>query len=534
MPFSRSALVAVAVLVVAACQTTGSGGSYHFFFSPADHVSQLLAQGEVNKANQVWSQQAAFFVGTTNSEAVKATRSLSQAVSERLSSRLEQEHRRLDAIVWPAPRARWPEVRAGLALAEAAKAELDDLRVLAAAGDARRARFFQAVEAKTAPIRAEAPTHFRAEDPDFFEIYPVSLDRRAVLASSRERWVAALETLSRGDLLTFYGRHRDALDDISMKEVARLHFRAALRGRGGNAEHVFSALDETRLAGLPTARLDRSGVHVVELTDRGGPGAFRVWIEGSPFTVEATDLDRLAQDVAAGAADIMVVIDAREATVERKVASRETEESEFQSGTRERRNPDYERARDKATAARFRVREARRAFERQLDRCRVDCANPALLRHSGLPEAEYDYELALNTLDATPATIPVPTFSAYRFDKVTVDVGKAGSVAYYVIDRRARTLRKGTQAVAARERFAVAEGLHDADRDRMRFAGMHTEVDVLAYAARSETIALMPMFERVAGLAARPLPSMAEIRREIETDRAGARASFNAAIPAAR
>lgn len=535
MRLARRVVPLLLGLLAAACQTTGSGGgTYHFFFSPADHVSQLLAQGEIDHANQVWSQQSAFFVASTNSDAVKATGALSEALSLRLSPRIERERARLDAIDWPVPRSRWPEVKAELSLAEAMKTELDGQKVLVAAGDARRARFFQAYETKTAPIRADAPAHFTAEEPNFFEAYPVPLDRRVVLSAAHERWAATLATASRADLLAFYGRHREALDDTGLVELARLHFRAALSGRGGGAEHVVAALDETRGAGLPTGRIERAGVRFVQLTDRDRPGAFRIQVDAAPFSADVATLDRLADDAATARADILVVIDARATSVDRVISSREGVPSEYRSGTRERRNPDYERAKDELTAARFRLREVRRAFERQLERCRVDCANPALLRHSGVLAAEVDYEFARNTLDATPETISIPTYSAYRFEKLTVAVEKTGSFAYYVIDRRARTLRKGTEFLTARERFVVAEGLHEADRDRSRFAGMHTEADIANNLQRSETVSIVPIFERVPTLAARLLPSMAELRREMEADRAGARAALSAAARAAR
>ena len=522
------ALILAVAAWLSACQTTGGGPDarfYHPFSTPADHVEDLVKAGELDRASVVWTEQRPYFTADPRASTRRVTAALEAALLQRLAPRFVAEARAVDAVAWPAPRSAWPAIKAIMRPAEALKSDLDRHAVLRLAASAEKDRFLAAFGAKAAAIRADAPGHFRFGDAAFLQDYPVSLDRGALLKATRPAWRAAAAEASPAAILNFHARYGDGFDGDDLTELARLHFRARLHGEGGGAERLLAALDETRKAGLPVESLAGAGILLVEVTDQpaltGRPDGFPLRLDGSktPFPVKEVALDGLKDDREVAAAEILVIVDGRSARAGRREVRRETVASEYQARTREERNPEYRRARDDVSAARFRLAEARRAFARQLNACRVDCRNPALYRASDIPDAEYDYGSALRVLEDTPSHLSVPVYASYQVTRTVVEVTKTARVVFHLADRRRRMLSSGLLDIETGETFSVIGGVRPDDRDPKRVTGPDTESDIAAYLRATEKVAFSRLFETGTALRTRPLPAAADLPRLIAEDR---------------
>lgn len=560
MHLSRRALPLLLALLVSACQTTGSGvssaagtsasrasseRSYHLFFSPTDHVQELLASGDVETASQVWSKQNLHFVGNERESAVKSTRALKAALSARLAPRIDVQRARIAAIVWPAPRPRWPDVKSAMFDAQALKTELDDHRVLSA-DDGRSEghnRFLAAFEAKSTEISAGAGASFCADDEAFFAAYPVPLEPLAFLEETRDRWSAELASARPATILAFRDRHEKALGENSFAVLGRLYYRASLASAPGRGiEPILAALAATRAEKLPLRAVSEERLAVADITPRNTAApAFAVDLAGEPpFTVARMGLDA-AFDLKS---DLVLLVDVRSARVERRTIGRETVKSEYQSSLRHDDNPQFVIAKADLRQAESELRDLRRRIARREDRCGIGCAG--LFVPFVEAQLESNVDAARNTLRATPATVPVPSYREYSFAKVSVDVVRTGVLGYYLIDRAARVLAEGRVDVEESKRFVMADGLHDRDRNRISYGDLDKDDALVAH---ETAVMAVPLSAVLADLPLsttqrRPLPGLAEIRKEILSDRNTALATAkpvtrqkigsSAAAPAAR
>jgi len=550
MTISRLIVALPLLLGLSACQTTGSTSAspnpfvtqgpldrgYHLFFSPADHIDELLGQGQVEKASQVWSHQAAFFRDNDRSSVLKSTRALDAALSDRLGPRLDRERIRIEAVSWPAARSAWPEIKATIESAEALKAELDTHLVLMADGqaDERHRRFLAALAAKTAELKASAPAGFRAEDAAFFADYPVALDPIRVLAEAQPAWSTELAAAQPDAILAFRDRYEKSLDEQAQETLGRLHYRAIARGDGIGG--IVAASAATRAAKLPLRGVSEDRLAVVEIAPAASSSAPLSIAAEPPFAVTKLDLD----DALAQRADLLLLLDPRGVRVERRPSGREAVKSEYQSSLRHDDNPQFTLAKADLRRAEGAYRDFRRRLARREDRCGLglDCVGIA----APFVEAQLESDVAeaRQTLAATPPKLPVPGYSSYSFTKMSVEIWRGGTVAYYLIDRKARLLMQGVADFAETKNFLQVEGLHDRDRHRNSHMAGAAEIRELTLFEASPLS--VPLAAILADLETkterRPLLPAAEMRREILADRgASSRASTRqakAGVPAAR
>ena len=544
---SRCLLLTAVAFTLAACQTTGSGGSvaggnpfvtqgpldksYHLFFSPADHVDELLAAGEVEKASQVWSHQSAYFSGNERAAALKATRTLDAALSAHLAPRLDRQRERLEAIAWPVPRPNWPAIRSVIADADALKAELEGHKVLLADGapDERHRRFLAKLDATAAKIRAGAKASFRHDDETFFSAYPVPLEPMAVLTEVREAWSAGLANATPAAIVAFRDRYEKALDENGFEALGRLHYRASLAGvQGRGIDAITAALAATRSAKLPLRGVTEDRLAVIEIAQRRStgeaPATFPVGAATDPpFAIETASLENALDRKA----DFLLLVDGGPAWSERRVTGREMVQSEYQKNVRHDDNPQFIIARADLRRAEREYRDISRRADHAEARCGggVGCIGVGLVAGLSTWQAEAEVAAARARLESTPARIPVPTYAPYSFANASVDVTRSGTLGYYLIDRANRVLGQGTIVLSEAKQLVVAEGLHDHDRYRVLHAVRTDGEDkVVAFETRPMEVQLSTILAELSSPKTdwRPLPTVADIRKDILADRAKA------------
>jgi hypothetical protein len=194
------------------------------------------------------------------------------------------------------------------------------------------------------------------------------------------------------------------------------------------------------------------------------------WVRGAAVPLMADlPLDFYEDQAAAAAAApcLLLVEQPGEVRAAQRVVDLRTVASEYQSGVRSEKNPDYE-------AAQARLRDAERETKRR---------GPSLLR-VGDPMLDLvgllvggviaafdqvgshdDLGDALAALKETPRSRDRPVYRAYEFERSTVRAGKEATIGVVLRDlRRGRMWRSEVRQREMRE-LAVLEGLDPRDRD---------------------------------------------------------------------
>jgi serine protease Do len=127
---------------------------------------------------------------------------------------------------------------------------------------------------------------------------------------------------------------------------------------------------------------------------------------------------------------------------------------------------------------------------------------------------------AAQALAQTPTTLSKPKYEPYTFNKAVIDAAKISTINYYVIDRVAKSYIRGTFDVREEKTFKVAYNLHDEDRNRNAYLSeTDKEADVINFEKLPVTVKLSDILGQVAAAPARPLPQLADIRKEMLVDK---------------
>lgn len=200
------------------------------------------------------------------------------------------------------------------------------------------------------------------------------------------------------------------------------------------------------------------------------PASSLEWVRGTAVPVVA-DLPLQSYDdqtaAAAAAPCLLLVGQPGEVRSAHRVVDFQTVASEYQSGVRSEKNPDYD-------AAQARLREAERETKRRGPGL-LSVGDPMLdlvgLMVGGVIAAfdhvgsDDDVEDALAALKETPRSRDRPIYRAYEFERSTVRAGKEAAIGVALRDlKRGRTWRSQVRQREMRQ-FAVLEGLDPRDRD---------------------------------------------------------------------
>lgn len=561
MPVSLSAIGRCTAVVIAAlllagnsgCQTTessvsavtGASGaapeseqvSYNLFFSPSDHVDELLAAGKIDQASRVWAAQSEHFRRSGRASARNSTVALAQALAQKYEPLIRQRQAAIDGAGWPAPSERWPAIKTALETTDTLVGEIDRHEVLREPGLALNAadRLKSSAAALRTRVSGDAAARFAdyalADSDSFIDVYPVPPPATEFMVAQRGVWQAALAGASSQAIGRFAERYRKVLGDSELALAGGLYYRAVLAESAGataGLSSVMAAVAKTRESGLPLAEMPDARVRIVEVTSRSllseGQIEFPIGIGiDLPFTAEKAEFDKAFDTSISPDTDVLILIDVAMARNDRKIETYDKVASEFQSGTREDPNPEHPVAQAQVTQAQLNLANVRQSANINSLTCYGwGCLATAILNGAAIGAAEGKLKEAMNRLSTTPLTLTKPVYQAYQFNRASIKAAKVGTINYYVIDRVAKSFVRGTFDVRESRDFVIAYGLHNRDRDRAKhLSSADTEEKVAAFEHETITVPLSRILEQHAepGANPQPLPTLVAIRETILADK---------------
>lgn len=580
-----SALI-VGILVASTltgCQTIGAKPgevTYNVFFSPEDHIKQLIEENKLQEADSVFRNEREFFATkdngkpkgkvekpknplaallsvVTNSSGTKKDQK-EKPVPDRLADSIKElmepkADRALESLFssedWPADISEWKSVETGIANAENVVSEYESYAVFNDA--ARQPSKYSQLKKKLSSLKLSInesrdelfEKHPLVDSPSFFDNFPIKAELGSYLDDKEELWRSKITGLTSSQLAQAYDDYKPWLSDLLQEEMGSLYFDAQLsevsQGGKGAFKDILAAVKSTRDAGMPVKEIPEAKVALLEVTSRTlleqGQIEFPTAIDVDlPFKFEQIEFDEVVNNPIAKIADIVVLIDVAVARTDREIASYEKVKSEFRSGTKTVQNPSYNIAQNEVNNAQLKVQQASmQAASASSQYCQgLGCLGKAIgeiAAAAAQGAAQEKLQEAMGTLQSTPMTLEEPVYTPYKFRRASINVTKEATVNYYVIDRTKNKYMRDTFDAKQSRSFKVAYNLHDNDRSRSsHLSESDKEEDVVKFEEEEITVQLsdiLDQFEKES-TNVQHLPPLIIIKKEILQDKNKALAAF--------
>ncbi len=562
------------VIALMGCQTTGSNygeARYNVFFSPEDHISELIDQNSLKEADTVYRKERSFFVEkdeneksdeTTTSlgtffsgaaageEEISVVDRLADAIEKTLTYKTDEAIRKLPLSEdWPVDVVEWKTVETALSFTKSLIREYDGYSVFKDAN--RKPEKYTVMKRRLssleATINASLDELFEAYSlvgsPVFFSHFPIKTELDDYLDSRQELWHSKLVGLSSIQLSVVYDDYKPWLNSQLQQYMGALYFDLKLSELSGGSQAAFkdimATVAATRSSGMPIQEVDGANIALIEVTSRTlleqGQIEFPTAIDVNvPFKFDRLELDDVFSNAVAKSADIVVLIDVAAARTNREITSYEQVGSEYQSGTKTTPNPQYNIAQNKVNNSQLALQSAAfNSASASAQWCQgLGCIGKAIGEIAAAvaeDEANEALQASMAALQSTPMTLEKPIYTPYEFRKAAITVTKETTVNYYVIDRIMNEYLQGTFDAMQDQSFEVAYGIHDQERNRSRhLSGLDSENDVLEFEGEGIEVPLSSILDEYLNQStqARQLPSLTKIRKEILEDKNLALAEF--------
>jgi len=567
-------IVALFTIPLTGCETTGATPgetSYNMFFSPEDHIKQLIEESKLDEADAVYQSQRDFFTPKEEGEESEKKKNpltsffsggkkdqkekpvldvLSDALNERIASRGSRSLKNLlPSDDWPTEISNWGSVESGISSAESVISEYDGYNILREPN--RQAPFYSKIKKKLSSLKTAInesrdqlfAQYSLVDTPVFFSQFPIKNGLGSYLGGREEMWRSKIADLPTSQLAKIYDGYKPWLSDHLQQEMGsiffNLHVSETSKGGRSSFSSILEALKSTRDAGMGVKEIPDTKLAIIEVTSRTlleqGQIEFPTAIDVDlPFKFEQLEFDEAMQRPVVKTTDIVVLIDVAVARTNREISSYEKVNSDFQSGTRTEQNPDYNMAQNQVNNAQLKVQQASmNVMSASSQYCQgMGCIGKALQElAAGLAQgaAQETLQAAMADLQVTPMTIDKPVYTPYKFRRAAINVTKEATVNYYVIDRAKNKYMRDTYDAKQSRSFKVAYNLHENDRSRStHLSSSDSEDDVVKFENEEISVKLSDILDQFEGQAAlvQNLPSLKKIRKEILKDKNKALAEF--------
>ncbi|MGE4422745.1 MAG: S1C family serine protease [Pseudodesulfovibrio sp.] len=481
----RCALLSCSLLLIlsflSGCQTLqgGAKGDYSFFYTPKDRVAELVAGQQYREADAEFARQREWFTANADDPEVAALLgTLSTGLRAEYGPGLEAATAAVKNLNWPAGQDQWAAVKSTLEtlrqqVSQAGSAALfkePDYRY-AAIDEAERA-----LKEQTDRIVQDAPQalarYLLAGGPRFFDVYPVELDEEAFLSEQKAIWTDRVKHSTGEELLKIHEEYGAILPADMKQELAEAYFRTLCPNAAkASLPVLLAAFAKTEKAGMELASVPGVKIAFLEVTSdtlkRKGVIEFPVAVKmDMPFEAVNGDLKKGFESPAVKDADIVIVFNLASTKTNRRVDTSNYVKSTCQVAIRQVPNPEWDVMQVELQQANTEILTSTAAKKD------TSTADPWVNlgnaisnwgKDSEIEKAKGNIEDIKKKIRETPRYIDEPVFGPYRFQRVEMDVLKAGSVHYYIIDQRQKRYYSDFFDIQSKEFFTVCYDVQKTD-----------------------------------------------------------------------
>ena len=505
---NRILVILLTLLILAGCANPGtnsfsqSDSPYNIFYGPDDHITELLDTQSILQASKIYDQEISYFKSEDENHRLLLER-LRSSVFDYYTPEVNS-HLAALKNEWPIELEGWSELKNKLSNTKALVSKLRSQKIIGR----NREKFNLLVKLERRLneqvdiLKADAANQFInytfTEGPNFFGIYPVSLDERTVIQANEDALLEKVENFTNQEIRHINKVYGDYLTDQILTALSENIFNnlVSTRVKAGESklEGLLGGLRDAKEAGFKIDDIPDANVALIDITSQSLKSKkyfeFPVEIKPDlPFSIEKKELDSAFEAPKFKEADIVILLDVGVAKSTRDITSYEKISSEFKSGTQTLPNPDYAVAQSLVNQ---RTIQYQSAAINSATCYGLACIITAVVE--GI--AQGNLSEATKALSTTPPTITKPTYSPYTFNLARINSVKTVSVNFYVMDRAFGELFKSSFDVQQDKSFRVAYGLHDDDKSRSKhLSSTDKEKDVESFEDSSVTVNLSSIME---------------------------------------
>ncbi len=449
------------------------GPEYGFFFDPSDHIDELLAEGRVQDASDVFSRNRSWFMERLDDDDVlDSMGKLCRALHPFKVRPAEVSLAVLQGMEWPVGPDKWDDMRLALDEGEARLTTLKAEPILNVSPCTPEVRDLLQAELAAWKGRLErsAGKAFQQYplplEQSFFKVYPIFLDQQTFWEGNVSCVKPGLSHLGSKELEQAYSLYSPAMNDEGHHLFAERFFQLSLPSGAGQASlmDIVAAYKKARGMGMRVENVPNVKFAFIHATCDtlirkrliDFPISFDLDI---PFNAVKAEGKHPYQSAAVKGADFVIIVNIALAKNDRFIEKTLPISSTFQNGVTRVPNPRF-------------------------DILRMELQNATLAALGQTDPKAFEKEVAdfKERLRTTPAFIEEPVFESYEYMVADVFVKKTATVHYYIIDRRARTYFTDTFDIQSNNAFKVVYNLHPFDIDKgKKMEDLAAEKDVVNF-----------------------------------------------------
>lgn len=474
---SITAIVILFCMCLTGCNSLGTADTIYDSSSPAARIRDCLDSGNSTAAELIWFENRAS-ISAHSSQYHDLSQRLAEAVTPYFNSTLKNDLEYLESINLPISRNAWSSTRNKL---ENISVFIDHSQNSVISSKPWFTTELKRLENKylkfISRLRSEASEHFVRydifRDADFFEVYPAALNGTEFLSKKSNFLIKKISRSSVPEAAFFnkvYGKYLAP----ELRWILAQNFYESLSA-GSKYDSEFKrnlrAVLDFHKAGFTDEQLPMeaaaTSINFVRVTSRTLIDEHRLDFGlnincNLPFKTVKLPAESFFEDGSASGSNIVVLINELVTRIDRRTSSYMKVNSSYISGYDEEVNPEYKKIK-------IRYDEVREHISDMQDTAQVNSlmglggaiANIGVM--SDLGSLKDESEQLRQKLSGTPEKVRHPVLSPYSYSLVTVNDLKLSTIAYYIIDKSARTVFKGTFDVRRMESFKVPYGLSTND-----------------------------------------------------------------------
>lgn len=521
---------------LSACKA--GGNSYSVFYTPADHVAELLVSGMYAEGSTVYASEETWFASNGDDLEVQALlENLATGLKNIYGPKLRRSMAEVRNIEWPIGLEHWDVIKNKLRDLDVQVSSVKKVQLFKnprygyeLANDAEQ--LLKNMRTKIAQYAPTAFTQYPLKSADcFFSVYPVDLKDQVFIAEQKEIWAKTVQHADNDDILRMYASYGNILPDDMQQELAQAYFKSLCPTvKKTDFDDIMIAYGKVQSAGMHLDSIPGIEIAFLEVTSdtlkKRGAIEFPIGVEmDMPFKTVNADLKKGFESPSVKSADIVVLFNLATTRTSRKVDTSNYVKSTYLAGYNKVNNPEWDVLQVELQQANMEV------MTNSSGELSTNTGNPYTdfgnaLANFGksmkVNEAKGQVEELKNKFRETPRYIDEPVYESYQFQRVEMDVLKSGSIQYYIIDQRNHKYYSDFFDVTSKEFFTVAYDLIDNDPDIDRHMKTNvTESIVDDFEKEPVTVNLSELLENYSSndSKAKRYTSLSAIRKDVVKNR---------------
>ncbi len=504
-------ILVILLFSVSGCKTMrsikASVKEYATSSTPVEDFEKAVDNNDLNKAEKIWLNNQEKFI--EDPQTLAKLEKITSSIKLRLEPRIKSATTNLSSVRWPAKPAKWTLIRLKLNNAQDIIDEVESSELLMTLSDipAGFKKLKANHAAKIKVITEGAPAQFKAYSiftaPNFFDLYPVSLDEEDFLYSQAAFLENAIAEATGNGVPYLVKTYGHILPPETLRTMEGRYFRNILRRNSGKKKPslrtIIKAMREAKELGFPITEVPDCKIAFVRVTSKSmlkehGIEFGLAFDVDLPVKTEQMIAKGMFDSKTAKDADVVILINETISKLDRKVSSEKKYRSKIITGYKESYNHEFDKAQ-------MMLEQHRLKREELNDRVHMGMMFGLIGTALSIPVAneaereENKYNAILANATNIPRMIEKPIFAKYLYRVLRIQDAKIASVQYFIIDRRAKTYFEDVFDIVQQQDFHVAYGVQDDDPDKFNILNrFRTDKDVRNWEKQPIDIRLSELF----------------------------------------